>query len=262
MATPSSPEHFEFRATGRCPICEAPAEFSAVSVGPIPEYRHLVYLRNYFACSGCASIPRERALFTVIDKFYPQWRSLSIHEGSPIERGTSPKLKKEGRSYLATQYDPHLGFGNVHPTLAYRSEDLEAQTFPDESFDLVVTQDVFEHLFDPASAIREIVRTLKPGGAHIFTVPIVNGSNPSRRRARKVNGQVEHLLEPQYHGDPMSENGSLVTIDWGYDILHFLSLESGVPIVMVDTDDLSRGIRGRYSDVLMAQKPLRDRVQL
>ena len=31
-----------------------------------------------------------------------------------------------------------------------------------------------EHIFNPQSAFREIARTLKPGGAHIFTVPLIN----------------------------------------------------------------------------------------
>jgi 2-polyprenyl-3-methyl-5-hydroxy-6-metoxy-1,4-benzoquinol methylase len=48
---------------------------------------------------------------------------------------------------------------------------MMAQTFENESFDLVITSDVFEHLPDVAPAVREILRTLKPGGAHIFTVP-------------------------------------------------------------------------------------------
>jgi ubiquinone/menaquinone biosynthesis C-methylase UbiE len=46
----------------------------------------------------------------------------------------------------------------------------EAQSFPAESFDIVVTQDVFENLFAPDRAIKEIARTLRPGGAHIMTV--------------------------------------------------------------------------------------------
>jgi len=45
---------------------------------------------------------------------------------------------------------------------------------------LHLTQDVFEHMFDPAAAFREIVRTLQPGGAHVFTTPLVRKSEPTR----------------------------------------------------------------------------------
>ena len=105
----------------------------------------------------------------VIQTRYPNWRDLTIHESSPGNRGASVKLAKQCRSYTASQYDPQLGFGNTHPNAGYRSENLENQTFPDKAFDLVVTQDVFEHIFDAPVAFMEIARTLRPGGAHIFT---------------------------------------------------------------------------------------------
>jgi ubiquinone/menaquinone biosynthesis C-methylase UbiE len=41
--------------------------------------------------------------------------------------------------------------------------------FENESIDLHVMQDVFEHLFTPSAAFREIARTLRAGGAHVFT---------------------------------------------------------------------------------------------
>jgi len=40
-----------------------------------------------------------------------------------------------------------------------------------ESFDGAVCSEVFEHLFDPLSAAREINRVLKPGGVLVATVP-------------------------------------------------------------------------------------------
>jgi SAM-dependent methyltransferase len=40
-----------------------------------------------------------------------------------------------------------------------------------ESFDGAVCSEVFEHLFDPLSAAREIHRVIKPGGVLVATVP-------------------------------------------------------------------------------------------
>ena len=40
-----------------------------------------------------------------------------------------------------------------------------------ESFDGAVCSEVFEHLFDPLSAAREINRVIKPGGVLVATVP-------------------------------------------------------------------------------------------
>jgi len=97
-----------------------------------------------------------------------------------------------------------------------RCESLETLTFPDRSFDLMITQDVMEHIPDPDRAFQEIARVLKPGGAHIFTVPLVRKGEPSRRRAVfHPDGQIEHILPPEYHGNPVDGSGSLLVMDWG-----------------------------------------------
>ena len=229
---------------GVCPICEKPVRFFA---------KHSWY-RDWLLCGSCGSVPRERALMSVLKMLYPEWRGLSIHESSPSGRGASVMLRRECPSYLASQYDLAIPFGGMHSTGWYRSEDLEQQTLPDEAFDIVVTQDVFEHLFHPDRAIQEIARTLRPGGAHIMTVPIVNKSDPSHRRASIADGQVVHRMEAQYHGNPMSADGSLVTVDWGYDIADYLAHHSGLSTVLFHLDDLSQGIRAEYIEVVVSRK--------
>ena len=131
----------------------------------------------------------------VIKTNYPNWRSLQIHESSPGNRGASVKLRTECRCYTATQFDPEIEFGKIHPIYGYRSEDLEKQTFGHEQFDLVVTQDVMEHIFEAEVAFREIYRTLKPGGAHILTTPLVKKELATECRAkRNIKGQIDLLF--------------------------------------------------------------------
>lgn len=227
---------------GWCPICEKEATFAA---------KH-EWLRDHYLCSGCGSIPRERAIMHVIQERYPGWRDLRIHEGSPGNRGASLKLREQGRNYVATQYDPALGFGRTHPRNGYRSEDLENQTFADAEFDLVVTQDVMEHVFDCGSVFREIHRTLKPGGAHIFTTPLVNKDKPSRQRAqRNADGTVVHLFPPEYHGNPMSADGSLVTWHWGYDIVDHIAGAGAGSGEVLETANALLGIEGEYLEVVV-----------
>ncbi|HOC73124.1 MAG TPA: methyltransferase domain-containing protein [Candidatus Hydrogenedentes bacterium] len=43
--------------------------------------------------------------------------------------------------------------------------------FPDNTFDLVFSLDVYEHLDDDAAAVREAHRVLAPGGAHLVFAP-------------------------------------------------------------------------------------------
>ncbi|MBQ6773977.1 MAG: class I SAM-dependent methyltransferase [Synergistaceae bacterium] len=42
---------------------------------------------------------------------------------------------------------------------------------PDASFDVILCTEVFEHLFNPADAVREFARLLKTGGRLIITAP-------------------------------------------------------------------------------------------
>ena len=121
--------------------------------------------------------------------YCPNWKALSIHESSPGWDIVSRRLAKECAVYTASQYDRSVRLGSLvdaprMPCKAYRNENLEHQSFQDGLFDVVVAQDVFEHIFHPDLAIKEIARTLKPGGFALMSVPIVNRHRrQSRRRA-------------------------------------------------------------------------------
>jgi SAM-dependent methyltransferase len=132
---------------------------------------------------------------------------------------------------------------------------LEALTFEDNSIDLHITQDVFEHIFDPEAAFREIARTLRPGGAHIFTVPMFEKEGETVKCAALVNGQIVHFRKPEYHGNPISADGSLVTTRWGYDICNFIARTTGLFTQIVFIDALEHGIRADLNEVLITRKP-------
>ena len=230
---------------GICSTCDQRVRFVAA----------YSWLRDHLLCSNCGSIPRERALMHVIETYYPDYSELAIHESSPGGRGASAKLEKRCPHYVASQFLPDLPRGARDPVRGFLNEDLEDQTFADESFDLVVTQDVFEHLFDPAKAFAEVARTLKPGGAHIFTTPLVNKGQPSERCSERLaDGEIRHLKPPEYHGNPIDDSGSLVTFHWGYDIVHRVYEASRLVTSIVHIDNLELGIRAEYIEVLVSAK--------
>jgi len=49
--------------------------------------------------------------------------------------------------------------------------DARALPFPDDTFDVVITSEVLEHIQDDVAAIAEMVRVLRPGGRFAATVP-------------------------------------------------------------------------------------------
>jgi SAM-dependent methyltransferase len=212
------------------------------------------WLRDHYLCSNCRSIPRERAIMQVIEMHFPHWNGLTIHESSPGNRGASKRLSEECTGYIPSQFFPDQIPGSIVGKM--RCENLEALTFADESIDLHVTQDVLEHVFHPTKVFSEIARTLRPGGAHIFTVPIVNKHQPSKLRACLTEkGQISHLEPPVYHGNPISETGSLVTVDWGFDICQHIFQSCRLFTQVVHIDDLSKGIRAELIEVLITVKP-------
>ena len=234
---------FYFSHKGYCPCCDRKVTFTAYNS----------WLRDYFLCSNCGSIPRERALMLIIEKYYPNWRDLHIHESSPSNRGASLKLIKGAENYIASQYNPHKPFGTLIEN--YINQDLENQTFNDETFDLVITQDVMEHLYEPDKAFAEIARTLKRGGSHIFTVPIINRHKPSEVWAIKgENNSPFFLITPEWHGNPVDSKGSPVTMHWGFDIVSFIKEKSGLETTIEYLDNLDYGIRAELIEVFISKK--------
>lgn len=229
---------------GYCPTCTSDVTFVAKNK----------WFRDHYICNKCGSIPRERALMVAIETYFPEWKNLTIHESSPGTRGASERLSRECSNYIASQFYPGEQLGQIVNEM--RCESLEELTFPDESIDLHITQDVMEHIFKPSKAFSEIARTLKPGGAHIFTVPLVNKTRPSELRASiSDNGQVTFIKPPQYHGNPVSEEGSLMTVDWGFDICNYIHKACGLFTHVLYIDDIGRGIRAEYIEVLVTFKP-------
>jgi hypothetical protein len=80
---------------GYCSICEHPVYFEIE--GP--------WLRDQYRCVNCKSIPRWRALMSVVTELYPKWRELKIHESSP-GGPLSDKLARECPEYLPSHFFP------------------------------------------------------------------------------------------------------------------------------------------------------------
>jgi len=231
---------------GYCPICDAPTRF----------YAQNSWYRDHLLCPICVgnSLPRERALKAVIDSVIPDWRHRIIHESSPMPRGLSALLKKECPRYIETQF--FEGVKRGQSSNGVRCEDLERQTFASESFDLVVTQDVLEHVFFPHLVHREVWRTLKPGGLHCFTTPIQRNKQTTERTALILPDRtVRHLFEPEYHGNPVSEKGSLVTFLYGSDLGDRIAKWAPFEVEIRGTENRRLGIVGEFLDVVVCRKP-------
>jgi SAM-dependent methyltransferase len=205
---------------GKCFICGNNVDFQAEEGFSLREA----------GCPICQGSKRNRDLAKTIIRTYLKDDTLSLAEGleylqelavfeveasGPIHNylGKLPK-------YICSEYFDNVPPGSVSGS-GIRHEDLERLTFPNNSFDLVITQDVFEHVSNPERGFLEIRRVLKSGGYHIFTVPFHEGRKTVRRVTIK-DGRKVFLLPPVHHGDPLRESGSLVYTDFGDDIIENL----------------------------------------
>ena len=229
-----------FSNRGYCHCCRSGTTFVA----------HDEWLRDFYVCSSCGSIPRQRHIQAFLDTHVPGWEQLVVHESSP----SNDYIKRFVADYTASQYFPDVPRGEYRDGI--RSEDLEALTLPDESVDIFITQDVLEHVFHPDDAIREINRVLKPGGMHVFTTPKHKLLEKTTQRARiTADGTVEHILEEQYHGNPIGDNRALVTYDYGVDFELLLSDWSGQSVQSFHTRDRSLGLDAEFNEVFVITKP-------
>lgn len=236
-------DSYPYRYRARCPICEADSNFTIWSE----------HYRDNFLCKSCLnfSIPRERAAAVVLKRMFPDWRSLAIHESSPTDRGLSAQLKRQCGSYLATQFYPDQPPGKVIE--GFRNENLECQTFEDGCFDIVLTQDVMEHVNDFPKTLADIHRTLRPGGAHIFTTPTYIAAK-SLQWAWYRDGEIEWFHEPEYHGNPVAREGSPVTFHYGHDFPDLIAEHCGLATEVIRIVDAGQGILGPMNEVYVIRK--------
>jgi Methyltransferase domain len=227
---------------GVCPICEKKTVF----------VEEAAWLRDNYRCARCRSIPRWRALVRILSECYPEWRSSTMYEAGP-SGAASRKLALECPAYQSSQYLRGVERGAYLEGV--RAENLEALTFADCSFDLVVTQDVFEHVFRPDLAFAEIARVLRPGGAHVFTVPYYREKPRTVVRAEAgPDGEARNLLAPKYHKGPVDAGGSLVVSEWGQDLPDFVHRHGGLTTTIHCVRDRREGIDGAFREVFVSRK--------
>jgi arsenite methyltransferase len=69
----------------------------------------------------------------------------------------------------------------------FRSGSAEELPFPDNSFEVVISNGVFNLIVDKARALGEVYRVLKPGGRFLLADQILAGELPKETKARIEN---------------------------------------------------------------------------
>jgi SAM-dependent methyltransferase len=209
---------------GWCGLCQAPVRFD------LPSYRAgaLANLREEMVCPSCRLTARNRAALALVcaGQALPTARIWLTEQASPgfvwlkkvcpHAEGSEFGLDERTRARLQGWYE-HLG-----GTGGLVERDVTRCGFDDASLDAIGSFDVLEHVPDYPAALREFARVLRPGGRLVLTIPFVEVWPDTLVRARlRDDGSIEHLHEPEIHGDPVA-GGVLCFYHFGWDILDAL----------------------------------------
>jgi len=179
-------------------------------------------LRETGTCAICRSKNRQRQIAYVLCAAISEQAGFSIRRLADLHRVASFSLYNTEATgalhaallslpgYVASEYfGPERVPGEVVGGVQH--EDLTNLSFPDCSFDVVLSSEVFEHIPEPYRAHREVWRVLRPGGRHIFTVPFHQTGYLDDVLAEPGEGDKPLIVRRAlYHDDPLRPKGALV----------------------------------------------------
>jgi SAM-dependent methyltransferase len=194
----SEPSH------GICGLCGRESNFGAAGTdGDMREGLH---------CMHCGCNARQRAAAVVLLAALPDPGAARVHATEQTSR-LFLALRRRLRHLSGSEYAPtwrtRLRLSRWllrHGVPAWvRHGDVTALAQQDAELDALISLDVLEHVSDFRAALREFARVLRAGGVLVLTVPFYEGQARSERIARqRDDGGIEHLGEPEYHGDPLA----------------------------------------------------------
>lgn len=216
-----------FLINGFCIPCNKPAQFLIDKQCGSIDLEHGKWspnLRERLVCTLCQLNNRQRLIATLVNQELVNSLSATskiyfMEQVTPIftwAKQNCSNCEIYGSEYLGYEYTSGQVINGV------RHEDVTKLSFADNSLDLIISNDVFEHVPDPIQSFKECARILKSGGKLLTTFPFHNTATQSITRADLNNGTIEHHLEPVFHGNPISEKGSLVFTDFGWDVLDMI----------------------------------------
>jgi SAM-dependent methyltransferase len=237
-------------AGGYCTVCGKPTFFFTIRGA----------LRGNYLCVNCHSRSRNRHLAKVLCDIFAIGKpyslgnltkslpDLNVYEAQA--GGVIHAKLKSLYNYKCSEFFKDIPPGSFSSN-GILCQDLQNLSFSDNSFDLVITQEVFEHVRNPEIAWREIHRVLKPGGYHVFTIPC-SSDHKTVRRVRLEGENVVYILPKVYHGDDIRDG--LVYSDFGDDLPGELDAMGFPTQVYYNNDQESKLYRIYESCVFVSRK--------
>lgn len=177
-------------------------------------------------CSSCGLNARVRAVLDLLRTRIDLDEDKSVYMTEQVTPSFVWMQKNLPCSVIGSEYEPNSekrkdlterlhqmgGVGDVD------FNDITASRYADAAFDAVVCFEVLEHVPDYRKALAELSRNLKQDGLLFATLPFADTEKTLVRARLDPLGNIEHLVEPEYHGDTIS-GGILCWYHFGWDLL-------------------------------------------
>lgn len=234
---------------GYCKVCKKDVKFLADN--KCAASKKEVNFRERLYCPLCKLNNRMRCMVQLIDeRVNYQCHNVYFYEQSTVFYKFMSKRMAHitGSEYLGKNVSP--GFINKS---GIRHEDAMNLSFEDESFDFIVSNDVFEHVSDIKKTLLEAYRVLKSGKGKeeaaeiLISVPFYFNELKTVKRAEISNGKTTFLASPEYHVNPVDSKGSLVFYDYGWDLLEWIKDAGFDDVYFVDGYSVKNGNIGNNS---------------
>jgi hypothetical protein len=158
--------------TGYCVPCSKKVSFLVDMQwgGQLTENSWLPNWRERLECPLCRMNNRQRLMATLIKQELDVLQEKHVYlmeQVTPIYNWVKSNFKNHaivGSEYLGYEY---LGGEIIN---GIRHEDVENMSFKSDALDLIVSNDVFEHVPNPAKAFTECARVLESGGVMLATI--------------------------------------------------------------------------------------------
>jgi len=203
--------------SGVCTICGVLTEFNVTPEQVADEHFEYRVRWQNLRCARCGFDARERAVAHEINNTMSTDRVI-YHVGH-FSRFCD-FLRHNFKSLESSQFKDGYNSGYIDDS-GVRYEDLTTLSYKDNSFDCIVCMEILEHVPDYKTAIVQMRRVLRKGGRALLTFPWLGGVHYQHLVRAEVapDGTINHILPPEYHGDPASGDGILSFRAFGWKIL-------------------------------------------
>lgn len=208
---------------GKCAVCNTPQPFLVDYQSAGVENGHKKpNWQERLVCANCKCNSRQRFLIGRIFADYTPGKKVLLYERVS---NVYDKVAREIEDVTGFEYG---GVDcNATEIEGIHCEDICKLSYADESFDLLLACDVFEHTTEFAKAFEEAYRVLKKGGKLLFTVPFDGNSVCTLHRVEMGENGLVSTEEPWYHSSAIASLPPLLVCQiFGWDILEALK-ESG-----------------------------------